>query len=91
MDDKNPIDKETWWGCRRCPKWVRKDTWSAHGAAHAMVEAAIRLKLATDRAMKNDYATLSCGVCHSPHGTNGEALMAHIQGRHLTVFYRNKP
>lgn len=90
MDDTNPIDRETWWGCRRCPRWIRKDTWSTHGSCHAMVESALRLKLASDRATRDNDNLFLCGVCATGLG-DATALMNHLETKHFTVFYRDKP
>jgi hypothetical protein len=87
MDDTNPIDKETWWGCRRCPRWIRKDTWHQHGSAHSMVEAALRLKLSTDRAMKIDHSAFRCGIDGRSYATS-DLLMTHLEDAHFTVYSR---
>lgn len=90
MDDTNSVEEKAWWGCRRCTFYIRKDTWSAHSQAHNLVEASLRLKLATDRLLKNNYAPLLCGVCGSPHGTNGDFLMEHLEREHLTVHKQDR-
>jgi hypothetical protein len=55
-----------------------------------MVEAALRLKLAVDRALKIDNAAFVCGICVS-RADNAVELMVHIEQKHLTVIYRPKP
>jgi hypothetical protein len=73
-----------WWGCRRCPKVIRRDTWKAHGHAHAMVQSAVRLKIATDRATDDNLNLLLCGVCGTGFAEQ-LALMGHIETKHLEV------
>jgi hypothetical protein len=78
------MSDEEWWGCRRCPKKIRKDTWKAHGNAHAMVEAARRMKLSADRATGDAENLYLCGICASHRGDE-TALMDHIEEKHFFV------